>query len=137
MVRIVAFALAVAGLTSLLYTGCSRPAAPTAPTPSALEPAGQVRSTDGTPADTEDKAVAFIEKLGGKVTRDEKAPGKPVLEVVLDGTELTDAGLKALAPLTNLTKLILKQANPSACLLDFPVQPAGNTVSGRCRSRPV
>ena len=33
--------------------------------------------------------------------------------------------------------LSLKQANPSACLLDFPVHPAGNTVSGRCRSRPV
>ncbi len=33
--------------------------------------------------------------------------------------------------------LDLKQANPSACPLDFPAPPAGNKVSGRCRSRPV
>jgi hypothetical protein len=33
--------------------------------------------------------------------------------------------------------LALKQANPSACLLVFPVEPVGNTVSGRCRARPV
>ena len=29
--------------------------------------------------DAEDKAVAFVEKLGGAVARDEKAPGKPVI----------------------------------------------------------
>ena len=33
--------------------------------------------------DAEDKAVAFVEKLGGKVTRDEKLPGKPVIRVHL------------------------------------------------------
>ena len=57
--------------------------------------------------DAEDKAVAFVEKLRGQVTRDEKAPGKPVIKVNLFGSEVTDAGLKELAPLKNLTVLIL------------------------------
>ncbi len=57
--------------------------------------------------DAEDKAVAFVEKLGGKVTRDEKAPGKPVVGVDLGGTAVTDAGLKELAPLKSLTTLEL------------------------------
>ena len=57
--------------------------------------------------DAEDKAVAFVEKLGGKVTRDEKAPGKPVITVDLSVTQVTDAGLKELAPLQNLTALDL------------------------------
>ena len=57
--------------------------------------------------DAEDKAVAFVEKLGGEVTRDKKAPGKPVIAVTLSGTEVTDAGLKELAALKNLTTLHL------------------------------
>ena len=31
--------------------------------------------------EAEDKAVAVVEELGGRVTRDEKAPGKPVVTV--------------------------------------------------------
>ena len=57
--------------------------------------------------DAEDKAFKFVEGLGGKVTRDEKLPGKPVVGVNLDGTKMTDAGLKELAPLKNLTTLNL------------------------------
>jgi len=61
--------------------------------------------------DTEDKAVAFVEKLGGKVTRDDKLPGKPVIGVNLGmsviSTKVTDAGLKELAPLKNLSTLDL------------------------------
>ena len=58
--------------------------------------------------DAEDKAVAFVEKLGGKVTRDEKAPGKPVVTVFLSGSKkVTDADLKELAALKNLTTLDL------------------------------
>ena len=53
--------------------------------------------------DAEDKAVAFVEKLGGKVTRDEKATGKPVITVFLYRKKMTDAGLKELAALKNLT----------------------------------
>jgi internalin A len=58
-------------------------------------------------ADDEDKAVSLVEKLGGKATRDEKAPGKPVVKVNLRGTQVTDAGLKELAALKNLTTLDL------------------------------
>jgi internalin A len=58
--------------------------------------------------DAEDKAVAFVEKLDGTVTRDEKAPGKPVLTVNLSYTKVTDAGLKELAALQNLNTLNLR-----------------------------
>ena len=55
--------------------------------------------------EAEDKAVAFVTKLYGTVTRDDKAPGKPVVTVNLGGRQVTDAGLKELAPLKGLTKL--------------------------------
>jgi|GEM_PF-2505728 len=68
--------------------------------------------------DAEDKAVAFVEKLGGTVTRelkalrkDDKALRKPVIEVQLSNTKVTDAGLKELAPLKNLTTLDLGGTN--------------------------
>ena len=64
----------------------------------ALGPAAPVRGDDA-----EDKAVALVEGLGGKVTRDGKRPGKPVTEVDLSGTAVTDAELPGLAPLKNLT----------------------------------
>jgi hypothetical protein len=46
--------------------------------------------------EAEDKAVAFVEKLGGKVARDEKLPGKPVVRVDLFFSAVTDAGLRQL-----------------------------------------
>jgi hypothetical protein len=57
--------------------------------------------------DAEDKAVTFVEKLGGKVTRDEKASGKPVITANLRETQVTDAGLKELSTFKNLTTLDL------------------------------
>jgi internalin A len=59
--------------------------------------------------DAEDKAVALVEKLGATVTRDEKLPGKPVVEVDLHSTAVTDAALKQLAALKNLTALSLSE----------------------------
>ena len=53
----------------------------------------------------EASAVKAVEKLGGKVTRDDKLPGKPVIGVNLAGTKVTDAGLKELADLKQLTTL--------------------------------
>ena len=53
--------------------------------------------------DAEDKAVAFVKKLGGTITRDDKQTGKPVTTLNLNGTGVTDAGLKELAALNNLT----------------------------------
>jgi len=55
----------------------------------------------------EEKAVKAIEALGGKVTRDEKLPGRPVVEVDLGKTEVTDAGLKDLKEFKGLQTLNL------------------------------
>src|SRR5438477_11668371 len=55
----------------------------------------------------EASAVKAVEKLGGKITRDDKLPGKPVIGVNLTGTKVTDAGLKELKDLKQLTSLIL------------------------------
>ena len=57
--------------------------------------------------DAEDKAVEAITKLGGKVTRDDKLPGKPVIGVDLTYNKVTDAGLKELKHLKQLTSLSL------------------------------
>src|SRR5947209_5505897 len=48
-------------------------------------------------------AVKAVENLGGKVTRDDKLPGKPVIGVNLPATKVTDAGLKELKHLKHLT----------------------------------
>ena len=55
----------------------------------------------------EASAVKAVENLGGKVTRDDKLPGKPVIEVNLPATKVTDAGLKELKDLKQLTSLNL------------------------------
>ena len=57
--------------------------------------------------EAEDRAVAFVEKLGGTVTRDEAAPGKPVDFVSFALTSVTDADLKPLAAFKGLTTLSL------------------------------
>jgi len=50
----------------------------------------------------EDKAVQSIEALGGRVYRDEKLPGRPVVEVYLGDTKITDPDLKVLKELKGL-----------------------------------
>jgi len=82
--------------------------------------------------EAEEKAVKAVEKLGGKVKRDDKADGKPVVsvdfagnglvtdaamknvkglknlrELNLSGTKITDTGLEELKELKNLRELIL------------------------------
>lgn len=59
--------------------------------------------------EAEDKAVAFVKKLGGEVERDAKAPGKPVVAVHLWNTNVADVGLKNLAPLKDITWLNLSE----------------------------
>jgi len=49
-----------------------------------------------------DRAVRAVVERGGRVTRDEKAKGKPVIGVELSFTEVTNAGLKELATLQTL-----------------------------------
>jgi len=54
------------------------------------------------------KAIAEIEKLGGRVTLDEKSPSKPVIGVNLTcSLKVTDAGLVHLKGLTTLRSLNL------------------------------
>ena len=55
----------------------------------------------------EDKAIEFVEKKGWSVSRDHAAPGKPVIAVNFQFCNVTDAELKELAPLKDLTKLTL------------------------------
>ena len=55
----------------------------------------------------EASAVKAVEKLGGKVTRDDKLPGKPVIGVNLCSTRVRDADLKELKDLKQLTSLQL------------------------------
>ena len=40
--------------------------------------------------EAEDKAVAFIKKLGGRVVHDETLVGKPVVQVMVGGPKVTD-----------------------------------------------
>ena len=61
----------------------------------------------------EASAVKAVEKLGGKVTRDDKLPGNPVIGVNLGGLfpgKVTDADLKELKHLKQLTTLSLAGA---------------------------
>src|SRR5262245_25490030 len=58
-------------------------------------------------AETEKQAIAAIEKLGGTISRDEEAPGQPVVEVNFRSSRVTDAGLVHLKVLGQLRKLLL------------------------------
>src|ERR1700677_2023294 len=58
--------------------------------------------------DAEDRAVTFVEKSGGKVTRNEELPGKPIVRVDLY-VKTTDADLKELAALKTLRALDLSE----------------------------
>src|SRR5207244_415251 len=59
------------------------------------------------PAEEDPKAVAALEKLGVKLKRDEKQPGKPVIEVDFGAITTTDEMLAHLKGLPNLEKLDL------------------------------
>jgi len=54
------------------------------------------------------KAIAEIVKLGGKVTFDEKSPGKPVIYLDFSESKVTDAGLAHLKQLPTLKSLNLR-----------------------------
>src|ERR1700741_4363532 len=57
----------------------------------------------------EAEVIARLTKLGGIIKQDESQPGKPVVEVDLRGTRVTDVGLKELAGLKNLHTLDLRK----------------------------
>jgi internalin A len=56
--------------------------------------------------DAEDKAIAFVKNQGGRVERDDKRPGKPIVEVSM-GTDTTDKDLKELAAFKSIGTLVL------------------------------
>ena len=56
----------------------------------------------------EKTAIAYFKKLGRKVTVYEERPGKPVKQLTLNATDITDAGLVHLKGLTNLQHLHLQ-----------------------------
>jgi hypothetical protein len=58
--------------------------------------------------ETEDNAVATIVRLGGKVRRDAKEPGHPVIEVDLFNTKVTDKELGVLYAFRQLQDLNLR-----------------------------
>src|SRR3954451_17907631 len=68
------------------------------PGPTALAQASDVE---------QERAVAAIEKLGGKVERDRTSPGHPVLGVDLRMTDATDKDLASLEGLKSLQNLRL------------------------------
>ena len=53
------------------------------------------------------KAIAEIERLGGKVTVNDRSPDKPVIGVDLSYTTVTDAAMEYLMDLTDLQSLNL------------------------------
>ena len=57
----------------------------------------------------EDRSVAAIEALGGRVNRNDQGPRAPVIRVDLSSTKATDNDLKALATLKDLQWLTLSQ----------------------------
>jgi hypothetical protein len=63
------------------------------------------------PDEAEDRAAAYVEKLGGRVT--DQGRGGPVWRVDLHDTDVTDEGLKKLAGFRHLESLWLKNTKVS------------------------
>ena len=57
----------------------------------------------------ESQAIAEIERLGGKVERDDKSPGRPVTEVNFIWGGVGDSDLRVLRTFKNLTTLKLEE----------------------------
>jgi Leucine Rich repeat len=67
----------------------------------------QAAALDWLPTESDPVPVTAIEKLGGTITRDEKAKGKPIVGVTFNGTPVTDAVVKELKELKELRTLDL------------------------------
>src|SRR3954451_11386236 len=92
--------LIAGGLVSVSLSGhgCS---------PGRSDPAGEVANREDRPE--YERAIARIRWAGGSVERDENAPGKPVLTVLLDGPRVTNEDLGHLASLVELQRLSLRE----------------------------
>jgi len=67
----------------------------------------------GTRGQQDDRLVMRIEELGGKIARDTKLPGSPIVEVDLSGTKVTDDDLRPLSKLAELRTLNLHRTGIS------------------------
>ena len=76
-----------------------------------------VAAQEGSKDGDEQKVIAEIRRLGGEVGFDEKRPGKPLVDVFLDGTKVTDAGLADLKGLTHLKELDLTDTQVTDAVL--------------------
>jgi hypothetical protein len=54
------------------------------------------------------RIAAEIQRLGGRVDRDEDRPGKPIVTIDLKGRDLDDSGLAAFSGYTDLRELNLR-----------------------------
>lgn len=71
------------------------------------ENAGRKPEQAATTDADDESVIAEIERVGDSLVRDESAPGKPVIAVVLRGTVVTNAILERLAGLPRLQELYL------------------------------
>ncbi len=67
--------------------------------------------------EAEESSAKAVEKLGGKVVRDEKSPDKSVVQVNLDSKPLTEDDLKQLTGLKHLQGLDLNGTRLGRCPL--------------------
>lgn len=70
-------------------------------------PEGKVKAPEDKEKAPEDKAVEAITALGGTITRDDTAAGKPVIAVSFEHTGITNEGLNVLKELKHLQSLNL------------------------------
>src|SRR5947209_6749317 len=55
----------------------------------------------------EASAIAALKKIGARIDRDEKKPGKPVVQIALNGPKVTDEALKGLKYFKDLSTLFI------------------------------
>lgn len=70
------------------------------------------------PEGAHDKAAAALQEIGGKVERDDKAPGKPILVIGLATQPVTDDKLACLEGLDTVKKLTLNTTKITDAALD-------------------
>ena len=87
---------------ALVFSGCTPE-----PTSKPSETAAETGQPKAIPEADQAKAIAEIEKLGGRVTVDAKSPDEPVIEVELPSSKVTDAELQHFAGLAQLQVLDL------------------------------
>src|SRR5947209_6921578 len=63
-------------------------------------------------------AIKLVERLGGKITRDPNQPGEPVIGVDLSSRLVTDAVVKELIQLKQLTALDLRHTQVTDAALE-------------------